>query len=69
MKVSVGTEGAVSQGQAVSDGGPTKLEYKSKSERRKTLARELKNIITETDVETEEHIPGNQMVASEMNSR
>ena len=62
-------EGAVSQGKVVSDGGPTKLESKSKSERKKILAEELKNIITGTDVETEELVPGNQMLASEVNSQ
>ncbi len=59
-------EGAVWQGKAVSYGGPTKFESKSKSERKKTLAKELKNI-TGTDEGSEEHVPENQIVASEMN--
>ena len=34
---------------------------------KKTLVKKLKNIITGTDVETEEHVPGNQIIPDGMN--
>ncbi len=63
MKVSLRTEDAVSQGKAVADRMSTKWESKSKSERNKTRDKGLQNIITGTDVETEEHNSGNQITA------